>query len=70
MEQDEPVAECKDERIQLLENKNTALKIENKALKMKLSKRHTYLIYKKSYYRLDGLYKHLRERDKEHKSLA
>lgn len=69
-EQDVPAAECRDDRIRLLEDENQALKIENKALRKEVLKKHACLICERSYNRSDGLYKHLREGDDEHKRLA
>lgn len=69
-EQYEQAPMFKDDRIRSLEEEIKALKNENEALKKRLLKEHACPICRRSYNRFDGLYKHLREGDKEHRRLA
>ena len=58
------------DHVRLLEEENTALKIENEALKEKLLKKHACPICNRLYNRSDGLYTHLWNGDMRHKDLA
>ena len=63
--------QCRDDRIQLLEKENKALKNENKGLKKRLLKQFACPICPtRSFNRSDGLYSHLQKGDEEHKRLA